>query len=155
LSLIAPLIPFAVLVAFMSIASESSALAASAAYCPGSSDRHFVQPVPAALRERVAKSFGIRVDQARDAAAVRCVGSQLLVCWVGANLNCGKADTRRRLPAAVAFCRDNPSVAAVPMYATGHDTIYEWRCVDGRAVVTKAMTVDPQGYIANNWRQMR
>ena len=42
------------------------------------------------------------------------------------------------------------------MVATGHDTIYEWHCVKGRAVAGKVVTaVDPQGYIAGNWRVVK
>ena len=38
----------------------------------------------------------------------------------------------------------------------GPDTIYEWSCHGRRAVAVKAtMTVDPQGYIAENWKEMR
>jgi hypothetical protein len=152
---IAPSILFAVLVAFMPIAIEGPARAASADYCPGSSDRRNAHTAPASLQQSVASAFGISIVQAHDGAVVRCVGPQLLACWVGANLNCGKADARRRHPAAVAYCRINPSGTTVPMYVTGHDTIYEWRCVEGRAVATKVMTVDAQGYVANNWKPLR
>jgi hypothetical protein len=42
------------------------------------------------------------------------------------------------------------------MSATGHDTIYAWSCKGHRAIADKAaMTVDPQGYIADNWREIR
>jgi hypothetical protein len=41
------------------------------------------------------------------------------------------------------------------MYVTGHDTIYEWRCVEGQVAATKVMTVDAQGYVANNWKPLR
>lgn len=61
------------------------------------------QAVPAALEPSIAATFRIGVDQVRAAAVVRGVGSQLPACWVGANLNCGKADTRRRLVGATAF----------------------------------------------------
>jgi hypothetical protein len=42
------------------------------------------------------------------------------------------------------------------MAATGHATIYEWSCKGARAVPGKALvTVDPQGYIADNWKDVR
>lgn len=151
----APVTLFASLAAFASIAFVDSAHAAGA-YCPGGAGRLSAHAVPAALQPSVAQVFGIDVAQVRDAAAVRCVGSQLLACWVGANLNCGKADTRRRLVGATAFCRDNPDAADVPMAATGHDTIYDWRCVKGRAVAGKVvMAADPQGYVAGNWKVVK
>ena len=42
------------------------------------------------------------------------------------------------------------------MFVTGHDTIYDWRCVNGEAVAGKALvTVDPQGFVAENWKEIR
>jgi hypothetical protein len=44
-------------------------------------------------------------------------------------------------------------MTGIPMAATGHGTIYEWSCNGRRAVAGKAvMTLDPQGYIAENWK---
>ena len=41
------------------------------------------------------------------------------------------------------------------MAATGHDTVYEWSCRGRRAVAGKAvMTVDPHGYIVENWKDI-
>jgi hypothetical protein len=86
---------------------------------------------------------------------VRCAGTKLLACWIGANLNCGKVNARRSLPGASEFCRANPDADVVPMAATGHDTIYDWRCVGGRAVATKTVVaVDRQGYDAGNWKEI-
>jgi hypothetical protein len=151
----APATIFASLVAFASIAFADSARAACP-YCPGGAGHWSAHAIPAALEQSVAEVFQIGVAQVREAAVVRCVGSQLLACWVGANLNCGKADTRQRLVGATAFCRDNPAAVDVPMAATGHDTIYNWRCFKGRAVAGKVvMAVDPQGYIARNWKVVK
>jgi hypothetical protein len=151
----APALLFAGLVAFASMAFADSAHA-TGAYCPGGASERSAHAVPAALQPSVAELFGIGVAQVRDAAVVRCVGSELLACWVGANLDCGRADPRRRLVGATAFCRDNPDADNVPMVATGHDTIYEWHCVKGRAVAGKVlMAVDPQGYIAGNWKVVK
>jgi hypothetical protein len=145
---------FAGLIAFAATAFENSARAAD--YCPDGADHRVAQKVPAELEQRVARTFGIGVDQAREAAMVRCVGPRLMACWVGANLNCGKADTQRRLLGATSFCQDNPDAADIPMAATGHDTIYAWRCVHGQAVAGKVvLAVDSQGYIRDNWRVVK
>ena len=86
---------------------------------------------------------------------MRCAGAKLLACVVGANLNCGKANKRRSLPGASEFCRANPDAQIIPMAATGHDTIYTWRCVGRRAVAVKAVVaVDPDGYDAGNWKEV-
>ena len=79
-----------------------------------------------------------------------------MACTVGANLNCGKADMRRALPGAAAYCRENPDSTFIPMFATGHDTIYDWRCAGGKAVAGKMLlSVDPQGFVAGNWKPLR
>ena len=112
-------------------------------------------PVPKDLEADVARTFGLPIDLARQLAFVRCAGDRLLACSVGANLNCGKADTRRSVPGADEYCRANPDADNIPTFATGHDTIYAWRCVGRRAVATKAVVaVDPHGYDAGNWKEV-
>ena len=143
----------AALIAIGATTCENPARAAEADYCPGVAANRIAHAVPPQLESKVAETFGIGVAQVRDGARVRCVRSRLLACWVGANLDCGKADTRRRLSGATAFCRDNPNADAVPMAATGHATVYSWRCVHGQAMAGKVvMPVDAQGFIADNWK---
>jgi hypothetical protein len=128
--------------------------AAEPAYCPSAA--HAVAgKIPAGLTQAVAMTFQIDEASVRTTAFVRCTGGKLLGCYVGANLDCFKADTRRALAGATAWCRENPGSTGIPMAATGHDTIYEWSCNGRRAVAGKAvMTVDPQGYIAENWKEI-
>jgi hypothetical protein len=129
---------------------------AASAYCLGGPGRQVAQKVPEALLAAVAKTFEIGPDEARAAAFVRCVGSRLMACWIGANLDCDKADTRRSLQGAADWCDQHPGADNVPMVATGHDTIYDWRCVGRRAVAGRILSpVDAQGYIADNWRELR
>jgi hypothetical protein len=112
-------------------------------------------PVPKNLEADVAGTFGLTVDLVRGGAFVRCAGVRLLACVVGANLNCGKANKRRSLPGASEFCRANPDAQIIPMAATGHDTIYTWRCVGRRALAAKTVVaVDPDGYDAGNWKEV-
>ena len=135
--------------------APAQAAPAEQAFCPSTAH---VNPTktPADLVAAVARAFQIDDASARDGAFVRCAGQKLLACYVGANLNCFKADTRRMLPGATAWCRDNPGSATIPMSATGHDTIYEWSCKGHRAVAGRiVMTVDAQGYIAENWKELR
>jgi hypothetical protein len=138
----------------LALACSASAASAAAICADGAGPRVAIH-VPKKLEADVAKAFNITVDMVRDAAFVRCAGTKLLACWVGANLNCGKANTRRSLPGASEFCRANPDADMIPMAATGHDTIYAWRCAGKRAVATKAVVaVDPDGYDAGNWREI-
>ena len=131
-------------------------LAHAANYCARAAGRGEAAPTPAVLAAEVGATFGISPSMAREAAMVRCVGTKLLACYIGANLNCGKADQRRSLAGASAYCRENPGSESIPMVATGHDTIYQWRCAGRRAVAGKAiLAVDRQGYIVENWKATR
>jgi hypothetical protein len=130
---------------------SAPALAPDAQICP---ERPDVFPAPQALQPKIAEAFGVPAEAAGHAMA-RCAGTTLLACIVGANLNCGKADARRSLPGATAWCRGYPDADSIPMYVTGHATIYAWRCVGAKAVPAKAVvTVDPQGFVAENWKEI-
>ncbi len=126
--------------------------ALAAPLCPGLKG---VKPAPPALQARIAEAFGIDPAGATH-AVIRCAGETLMACSLGANLNCGKADARRALPGATAYCRDNPDSDFIPMFATGHATIYDWRCSGGKAVPGKTVvTMDSQGFDAQNWKEIR
>jgi hypothetical protein len=128
---------------------------AAPAYCPNPAHSRPAK-VPPNLVPAVAAAFNIDKDMAPNTAFVRCVGARLMGCYVGANLDCDKANTGRVLLGATAWCRQNPGAANIPMAATGHDTIYEWSCKDGRAVAGRqVMKVDARGYIADNWKQIQ
>jgi hypothetical protein len=141
------------------IAGATAMVAPSAqaadAFCP---DRAHAKPtkVPDDLLPAVAKAFQIDAATARDTTYVRCVGPKLMGCYVGANLVCDKADTRRILPGATEWCRQHPGSKIVPMVATGHATVYNWTCQGSRAVAGKAvMKIDRQGYLAVNWKEIQ
>jgi hypothetical protein len=127
---------------------------AAAPYCPNPAHAR-PEKAPPDLTSALATAFNIDEAGAREGAFVRCVGSKVMGCAVGANLVCDKADRRRALPGATAWCRDNPDSKGIPMAATGHATIYEWSCRGRRAVAGRTvLTVDPDGYIAENWREI-
>lgn len=143
-------------VALICAASVQPGLAAGGArYCAAGTVGRIAMTVPKRLEPLVAEAFDITADQARESAYVRCAGAKLMACWVGANLDCGKANVHRSLLGANAYCRDNPGSDSIPMAATGHDTIYDWRCDGKRAVAGKAnRAVDAEGYIADNWKEL-
>jgi hypothetical protein len=146
----------ALALALLCAASVRPGFAAGAArYCASGTVGKVAIAVPRKLGPLVAETFAIGVDQARESAYVRCAGGKLMACWVGANLDCGRANVHRSLLGANAYCRDNPGSDSIPMAATGHDTIYDWKCDGKRAVAGKAnRTVDAQGYIADNWKEV-
>lgn len=137
------------------LCAAPAAAASGVALCASEAGPRAPAPVPKDLEAAVAKTFGLPVELVRRGAFVRCVGGRLLACLVGANLNCGKANTRRSLPGASEYCRANPGANDIPMFATGHDTVYAWRCVGKRAVAGKALvSVDAHGYDGGNWKEI-
>jgi hypothetical protein len=115
------------------------------------------------LREGFVHAFHLLFPQARNVPGVevlrtgvyRCVNGHALACFIGANLACGKLNTARNNPGAEQYCRSNPDAADVPMFATGHDTIYAYACRDGRAVVKRTLlTPDKDGFAPNLWARM-
>jgi hypothetical protein len=92
-------------------------------------------------------------DRAFQAQAhVRCMDGRLLACFTGANLPCGRMNASRDNPGATAFCKADPQADVVPAFATGHDTVYAYRCVDGRPRVTgNTFQLDSRGFAASLW----
>lgn len=83
------------------------------------------------------------------------MGGRVLLCSYGANLVCGKADLSRDSPGAESFCKQNPDSQGVPMSATGHATVYEWKCVGRQArIVGQPVVVDVRGFIRDNWKSL-
>jgi hypothetical protein len=92
-------------------------------------------------------------QMAVDTTVFRCAGGRVMVCATGANLPCGKADTSRSNIGATAWCRDHPDAAFIPAYASGHATIFDWRCQNGvAAIVRQRYKVDPRGFVAAYWK---
>ncbi len=141
------------LVAFMATGAHASGLARK--YCPDPARVSAPRPVPSALVAPVARAFEIDAALAKAGSFYRCAGGRLLVCAVGANLPCGKANVARSLPAATTFCAGNPDAIGIPMAVTGHDTVYAWRCV-GRTARAEgpAQEVDAEGYFAEYWKEL-
>jgi hypothetical protein len=84
---------------------------------------------------------------------IRCMDHRLLVCFTGANLPCGKMNQAPDNQGADAFCRSAPDAAVVPMVATGHDTIYAYRCVAGQAKIADRIIkdLDQRGFARQLW----
>jgi hypothetical protein len=121
----------------------------------GTSDR--LRPLPPALVEKATELFGLSAmpkEQIRRSTVFRCRGGHVLLCNVGANLACGKANTARHLAAADQWCAGHPGSGFIPMYVTRHDTIYRWRCAASHAVtIGRPSRVDRRGFIARLWKR--
>ena len=85
----------------------------------------------------------------------RCDSGKVLVCTVGANLNCGPANTSREpTNAMVAWCADL-SHADMPASVSGHETVYAWTCQDGApAIVRQFWTADARGFVKELWYEI-
>jgi hypothetical protein len=91
-------------------------------------------------------------QQFQAAVHIRCVGGRLLACFTGANLPCSRMNTERENQGAAAYCRSNPDAPFVPAFATGHDSVHNYRCVAGRAsIVGETFKLDSRGFAATLW----
>jgi len=112
-------------------------------------------PIPLALRPYVLLAHGPRADVgfAPEWYFWRCMDGAVYVCDTGANIPCdAKADLAKTNLGAKNYCRDNLAAAMAPAYATGHRSIYSWRCSSGRAVRGKKLfKVDARGFQTDFW----
>ena len=123
---------------------------------PGVTD-DTLRPLPVGMVDRFRQVFDLPrlpADVAQQTTVIRCVDGRVLACSRGANLPCDKADARRRMPDADAWCRQGNS-GAVPAYVTGHATLYAWECRGGRAgPVRQVAQADARGFVAAYWRAL-
>ena len=129
-----------------------------AAFCQRVGNDDSTRPIPEALVPAANTAFGTSMPArvAVDATVYRCATGHVLVCTVGANLPCGKANISR-MPAEgeVRWCRDHPDDASIPAVATGHDTIYQGACHAGTPrIVGQALHVDQRGFVAELWKRL-
>ena len=118
-----------------------------------------VRPIPITLIPKAREIFGFSADAAdqyiQKSTSFRCMEGKVWLCNTGANLVCGKANTSQASAGASSFCKENPGSDVVPMAATGHDTVYEWKCVGTKAVISKEVeAVDPRGFLTANWKAL-
>jgi hypothetical protein len=127
---------------------------APAPYCRGVVNDDVLRPPPETLAPAIERLFSLANAYPPGAAFYRCAGGDVMVCVVGASLPCGKANTSTALPAADEWCRTNVNAEFIPMYVTGHDTIYEWRCTGSTATTTgPTAKLDARGFFAEYWRK--
>jgi len=129
------------------------------AHCARVGDDDRTRPLRSELVADARRLFEIGPDLSAAFVATstvtRCMNGKVWLCYVGANLACGKADVSYSASAA-AFCRQNPNSASVPMSATGHATVYSWKCIGTKATIDQQFErVDPRGFVAENWKELR
>jgi hypothetical protein len=127
-----------------------------AAFCARVITDDTLRPIPQSLVAAADTALGITMppDVAVKATVFRCASGRVSVCTVGANLVCGRANTSRTPGRGQKdWCREHPDDALIPAVATGHDTIYAWRCENGMPRIERqALDVDARGFIVQNWK---
>ncbi len=146
------------LVIFSGVGARAAQAETPAGRCANVGTDNTLLPVPESLASRVNAVFGTSMPDDVVAATTmyRCAAGQVMVCTAGANLPCGLADTSR-VPGTgeIAWCKDNPEADFIPAFATGHDTIFAWRCRAGAAEIQKRiLDVDAQGFIGQFWKKI-
>jgi hypothetical protein len=139
----------------------SAGFAGPVEQCAQAGNDDTVRRYDPSLRPGLLKAYAALFPQARmppddqefqRGAHIRCMNGHLLACFTGANLPCAKMSTARHNTGADAYCRTNPTAPFVPAFATGHESAYAYRCVDGRAEVSgETFKRDPRGFAASLW----
>ena len=122
-------------------------------YCRTVRNDDAPRDIPDSLIPKVQKLFKIdSPDDAKLEVTSRCMNGRVLACDEGANLPCGKANTKRVSQGATEFCRHNPN-ESVPAAAAGHDSIYAWHCRGNAAEPAQTIWhVDARGFVTEVWK---
>jgi hypothetical protein len=140
------------------IALMETALAQTAnAFCASAGNDDRVKPIPSELVPAARHLFELTSDPAarvQESTVFRCMSGKVWLCNYGANLVCAKGDVSRVSKGAEAYCRESPDSNLVPMVATGHATIYTWKCLGRKPRIIATEDVDARGFIAKQWRPL-
>lgn len=88
----------------------------------------------------------------------RCMGGDVWVCMIGANLPCNERADTTKTPSdkMLEFCQSNPNSESIPAFVTGRATVYEWRCkADQPTAGRQFAKADAAGYISNIWHRVK
>lgn len=117
--------------------------------------------LPESVVRGLAKAFGAPPDAPlapfERGTSWRCMDGGVYACNVGANLPCSEKPEPDPAPtdAMRGYCADNPDADFIPMYVTGHATLYEWSCADKDPRRGKRIAeLDARGYIASMWHRI-
>jgi hypothetical protein len=136
------------------------------AYCAAVTDqdkpdtRYSGEAMPETIVDGLMKATGAAEDArsvVRTASAWRCMDRKVYACWVGANLPCEAQANVDKTPTQAEndFCTANPDSLGIPAFVTGHETIYNWVCKEGKPVIDgQGFHVDPRGFISEIWYAM-
>jgi hypothetical protein len=125
-------------------------------YCAGVGTDDTLRTPPPSLAPAIRRLFNIRGHYVANAAYYRCADGAVEVCVVGANLPCGKANTRKSLPAVARWCETHPDTESIPLCVTGHDSLYSWHCIGSKAATGASHgTLDSRGFFEQYWKTVK
>jgi hypothetical protein len=138
------------------VAGAPRSIASPARFCSRIVTDDVLRPIPGSLVPAAERAFGLAAMPARmirESTFFRCFERRILLCTVGANLPCGKADTRISIPAADEWCVTHRGAGSIPAFVVGHATVYDWKCDGTKAAAAGAVLhVDRRGFVAEYWK---
>ncbi len=140
--------------------TDPFAYCAAAGTIDSADDRYIGEKLPKSITKRIVGKGIVSADAPAkfvQHAIWRCMDSHVWICHYGANLPCDSKTDASTTPntGIEEFCKSNPSSDFIPAFATGRETIYEWSCKYGKAVVGKQIvTVDAQGFDSQIWHEL-
>ena len=124
--------------------SASAAEQSPRQYCAQIGNDDEVRPVTASLAGAIKRLFGISGKYALETTYYRCAGGHVMLCAVGANLSCGKADMSTTLPASTSGAE-----------ATRIPISFRWRSPDTIRPIVGAASAALQRPAKRSARSMR
>jgi len=92
------------------------------------------------------------VAAVEESTVFRCMNGIVFVCNFGANIPCdARPDERSTRSDVSEYCISNPNDDPVPMALTGHSTIFHWKCIRGKPIVTYQSRIDVRGFNQDIW----
>jgi len=126
------------------------------AYCARVSTDDTLREPPPSVAPAIRRLFNIRGRYDPKAAYYRCADGAVKVCFAGANLPCDKANTRKNLPAVTRWCETHPDTETIPLYVTGHNSLYSWHCIGSKAATGASRgALDARGFFDQYWKTLK
>lgn len=123
--------------------------------------RYTGPPTPDAIARGLQTAFGVASTEPltpfQRGTSWRCMDGSVYACNVGANLPCQEKPESDPQPTdgMRTYCQENPGSTVIPMYVTGHGTIYDWSC-DGTAPKRgkRVGELDARGFVSSIWHRI-
>jgi hypothetical protein len=126
------------------------------AYCARVGTDDALREPPPSLAPAIRRLFNLRGNFALKATHYRCADGIVKVCFVGANLPCDKANTSKNLPAVAHWCETHPDTEFIPLYITGHNSLYSWHCIGSKAATGASRgALDARGFFEQYWKTVK